>query len=87
MELENFVGLPDGLFREAVICRNTTFMKEYSSEILCGECSSKIDSAHDMIKYFHKRLHVDCFKSVYKVEGPLLEEKERLYFNRIERLF
>ena len=87
MDLENFVGLSDSLLREVVICSNIAFMKEYGSEILCGECSSKINRADDTIKYFHRRLHIDCFKSVYKTERFLLEEKERLYFDRIERLF
>ncbi len=46
----------------------TYFDNDDKPSIQCWECSRKINSADDLIRYYGANLHKECFKAVYEEE-------------------
>lgn len=84
-DIEKLSEVPPKEFREMYIDR----MKEYplitSGGKLrkCEECSSTVDSANELVRYFGLNIHTSCFEQFYSREREDLCEQDKLYFDLV----
>mgnify|MGYP001586519374 CR=1 FL=1 len=76
----------DKELRKRILEKNNKYLDSHRKSVLCAECSSEISEISDMVRYFHKSLHNECFRAAYRLERFMLENKEREYFDRIEQI-